>query len=438
MQPLWADAFRFFSITTVLMHLCIFEDRYFTNFLPLAFFRPVYALRCGASELHSKIERALPRTTVAYHCRSVLAPSLREVSKPRVNELEAAPTWFVNGRVLADRNFVHLLKSSPKHPVLFCQGDTVVAAKVDEHFVRTRAGFLQTQVVTRELFGGIPGEDVDVRLIEYPWELIHANGEEIVNDFGVRAKSRKTKRIAGRVHAGAHLVKKSDILLGKGSVVKPGAVLDAEEGPIIVEGDVTIGSNAVIEGPVFIGRGSVIKAGARIHGGTTIGEVCKVGGEVEASILQSYSNKQHDGYLGHSYLGSWVNIGADTNTSDLKNTYGSVQVSLGGRKVDTGLQFVGLFMGDHSKTGINVMFDTGTVAGVSCNVYGAGLPPKSLPSFSWGNAAGKFSVYELERSIETAKRVMMRRNVKWTQSYEQLFRAVFEETHSERAAAGIV
>jgi UDP-N-acetylglucosamine diphosphorylase/glucosamine-1-phosphate N-acetyltransferase len=224
------------------------------------------------------------------------------------------------------------------------------------------------------------------------------------------------------------------MILGEGCRVRPGAVLDAEEGPIILGRNVTVMSNAVIEGPAYVGDHSLIKIGAKIYHGTAIGPHCKVGGEVEASVLQSYANKQHEGFLGHSYLGSWVNLGADTNTSDLKNTYGTIRVAINGEMIETGHQFVGLTMGDHSKSGINVMFDTGSVVGVSCNIYGAAIPPKALPSFSW-SGEGRCEAYDLEKGLETARRVMARRNVAMSEAYERLFRGVHRSTSGERKKA---
>lgn len=355
-----------------------------------------------------------------------------------INELSELPTLFVNGRVLADDSLSALLKTPPKNPLVYTQDGSVVAAWVDVKFLSDHAKRFSNQCVSAELFHGLPTEEVEMTLFRYPWEMVHATGEAIVSDFAHIAKRIRGKKIQGKVYPGVHIVNKTKVVIGKGAVVKPGVVLDAEQGPIIISDDAVVGANAVIEGPAFVGRASVIKAGAKIHGGTSIGPVCKVGGEVEASIIQSFSNKQHDGFLGHSYLGSWVNIGADTNTSDLKNTYGSIQVTLNGKQLDTGLQFVGLFMGDHSKTGINVMFDTGSVVGVSCNVYGAGLPPKYLPPFSWGNAGGKFSTYRLDQSVETARRVMARRNMRMTPGYERVYRTLFEQTLAERQAAGIL
>ncbi len=416
------------------MQLCIFEDQQFSNFLPLVYFRPVYALRCGATKLREKIEGFFPKASIVYHCRPLLTDYLREVHPNKhVNEFSNEPTWFINGRILADGNFRRLLKSAPGGDTVYGKEGNVIAAFVSDEFVRREKEHIAGGVVSMDLFRGLSGEEVDATLLTYPWELVHRNGEEIRNDFLFFAQKMKGKRIPGKLSPGVSLLNRKEILIGNGTVVKPGVVLDAETGPIIIGKNVTILSNAVIEGPVSIGDGSIIKAGCRIHGNSSIGEVCKVGGEVETSIVHSYSNKQHDGYLGHSYLGSWVNVGADTNNSDLKNNYSTVRVTVNGSSVDSGLQFVGLFMGDHSKTGINVMFDTGTVVGVSCNVYGAGLPPKYLPSFSWGNIASTFSAFRLEKSIETAQRVMARRNVKWSPAYERLFRDVFEQTVSERA-----
>ena len=197
-------------------------------------------------------------------------------------------------------------------------------------------------------------------------------------------------------------------------------------------------SNAVITGPAFIGDHSLVKVGAKIYPNTSIGEVCKVGGEIDGTIIQSYSNKQHDGYLGHAYVGSWVNIGADTNNSDLKNNYSNVKVMLNGKLQDTGMQHFGTLIGDHSKIGINMMFDTGTIIGVACNLYGAGLPPRYVPSFVRGSVDNPYKTHSVEMAIETAKIVMSRRDVNFYPSYEQLLRKVFELTQSDRDAAKII
>jgi UDP-N-acetylglucosamine diphosphorylase/glucosamine-1-phosphate N-acetyltransferase len=247
------------------------------------------------------------------------------------------------------------------------------------------------------------------------------NGGQIKNDFRLILSSLKRK-ISGKIHKGASLINKKEIIVGTGSEIFPGVVLDATNGPIIIGKDVTIMSTAVIAGPAFIGDNSIVKVGAKIYPNTSIGEVCKVGGEIDGTIIQSYSNKQHDGYLGHAYVGSWVNIGADTNNSDLKNNYSNVKVMLNGKLKDTGMQH----------------FDTGSIIGVACNLYGAGLPPRYVPSFVRGSADNPYKTHSVEMVLETAKIVMNRRNVNLSPAYEQLFRKVFELTESDRDAAKII
>lgn len=412
------------------MQLCIFEDQLCKNFLPLVYFRPVYALRCGATKIREKIERLLPNAAVVYHSRPELADYLGERHPDRtMNSLRDEPTWFINGRALADHHLSKLIQTTPRRATVFVNGKNIVAAYSNTVPAALKEN-LVSGCVSEDFFKNFESTEAQAALLTYPWELVHRNGEEIRNDFVVYTKVMKTKP---KTFPDVHLLNPKAIVIGKGTVIKPGVVLDAENGPIIIGESVTIMPNAVITGPAFIGNGSLVKVGAKIYPNTTIGNVCKVGGELDASIIHSYTNKQHDGFLGHSYLGSWVNIGADTNNSDLKNNYGPVEVIVNGEPVDTKEQFVGLFMGDHSKTGINVMFNTGTVVGVSCNLYGSGLPPKYLPSFSWGNIGSSFFAYRLEKSIETAQRVMARRNVAWTPAYERLFRKVFDDTVAERA-----
>ncbi|MBI4531482.1 MAG: hypothetical protein HY709_08145, partial [Candidatus Latescibacteria bacterium] len=238
------------------------------------------------------------------------------------------------------------------------------------------------------------------------------------------------------VYEGAYLLDSSNIYIAPGATVKPGVVLDAEGGPIFIDQGARIFPNATIEGPAYIGRKTQIKIGAKIYEGTTVGEVCKVGGEVEGSIIHGYSNKQHDGFLGHAYLGMWVNLGADTNNSDLKNNYSSVRVMIDGEEIDTGSMFVGLTMGDHSKSGINTMFNTGTVVGAVCNVFGAGFPPKEIPSFTWGGADG-LTIYDPHRAIEVCRRVMARRDVPLTDVDAQFLQRLFELTAKDRERLGV-
>jgi UDP-N-acetylglucosamine diphosphorylase/glucosamine-1-phosphate N-acetyltransferase len=235
----------------------------------------------------------------------------------------------------------------------------------------------------------------------------------------------------GKIYPNVTLLEDKNIYIAAGAKIKPGVVLDAEDGPIYIDEGATIMANASLQGPLFVGAKSAIKMGAKIYEGTSIGEVCKIGGEVEESIIHSYSNKQHEGFIGHSYLGQWVNIGADSNNSDLKNNYSTVKVYVNGEMVDSGSLFVGLTMGDHSKCGINTMFNTGTVVGVMSNVFGAGYPDKFIPSFTWGGIES-MATYEIDKALEVARRVMARRKMALSAAQEKMLRRVFEMTVSER------
>ncbi len=420
------------------MNICIFEDELFKKLLPLAHLRPVYDLRCGITTLKEKITRSFPGNRVILHMRSYLQETQKERNKDvYVNEIpkEVDKLLLINGRLLLEDRFTKRYGFEGPDK-LFVSRDSVVVARVSGKNLENLRKSFGSKLVEASDFSGIDREEVkDVRLITYPWELVHHNGSQIVSDFEILTQGKT--RITGKVYDGAHLLNPSKIYIAEGAKVKPGVVLDAEEGPIYIAEGVKVMPNAVIEGPAFIGQNSIIKVSGKIYENTTIGETCKVGGEVEESIIHAYSNKQHEGFIGHAYLGEWVNIGADSNNSDLKNDYGSVKVYNDGSLVDTGSQFVGLTMGDHSKCGINSMFNTGTVVSVCCNLFGAGMPPKYVPAFSWGGGLEGLVTYKMDKAIEVARRVMARRKLTLTPNEEALLRKVFEMTKEERTAAGM-
>ncbi len=293
-------------------------------------------------------------------------------------------------------------------------------------------------------------------LLENPWQLVQTNGRDLCEDFRVLQNGRGLARsifgvrfekgtaalecladseFGDATHAivypGVHILEEKNVLFGAGARVKPGVVLDAEEGPIVLGAGCRIESNVTIQGPAYVGPGTVVHPMTRLRHGSSLGALCKVGGEIEEAVLLDLSNKQHDGFLGHAYLGSWVNLGADTNASDLKNNYGTVRVNLGQGAVDTEERFVGPMLGDHVRTGINTMLNTGTVAGVCCNVFGAEFPPTFLASFSWGGASGRVE-YQLEKAIETARVVHGRRGVEFSELHEALLRQIHRATEGER------
>jgi UDP-N-acetylglucosamine diphosphorylase/glucosamine-1-phosphate N-acetyltransferase len=418
------------------MNICIFEDEKYRKLLPLVYFRPVYELRCGINLLKDKIIRSFSNPNVILHARDYLTDVLkRDYPNYYVNELppNANQVLFVNGRVLADPHLADKFKYKGKD-IAYVKGDDIVAFWASGENLEKFKNKFGTPL-TKSDFENYEKVEISAKLINYPWDIINNNGEQIVIDFNILTDGKARRE--GKIYEGVHLLNEHFIHIEEGAKIKPGVVLDAENGPIYIGKNVKILPNAVIEGPAYVGDGSLIKVSAKIYENTSIGPVCKVGGEVEASIIHAFSNKQHEGFIGHSYLGTWVNIGADTNNSDLKNDYGNVKVYVDGELIDSGSMFVGLIMGDHSKSGINLMFNTGTVVGVSCNIYGSGLPPKFVPSFSWGGAQDGFVTYRIDKAIEVARRVMARRNVQLTEIDEKLFRKIFELTEEERVKAGV-
>ena len=416
------------------MQLCIFEDKKASNFLPLTYSRPVYDLICGYTSLNDKILKVFPSLKHSAYCRKYLK-NVYEQNNPGVivNNIQDNDCLFINGRVVADNKLAKLFSKKKKENIVFTSGDTVVAAYLSGSKLELLKNNLN-DCIDLENFDGIPSEQIEVQAVNYIWDLVNINGKELTKEFGVqfnRKNKKNQKRISGKIHDGVYFLNKKEIIIEKGAVVKPGSVIDASNGPVYIDKNAEIFPNAVIEGPVYIGESTKIKSGATIYENTSIGKVCKVGGEVECSIIMPYSNKQHSGFLGHSYLGSWINLGADTNNSDLKNNYSTVKAYVNGEMVDSGSQFLGLTIGDHSKSAINTMFNTGTVVGYSCNIFGNGFPDKFIPSFTWGGTE-KSKVYDVEKSISTAKIVMGRRNKNMSKDDEDLFRIIFDQTKKER------
>ncbi len=411
------------------MNVCIFEDDLTVNFAPLSHLRPVYDLRFGIRTLREKIVQTLPEgSSISLLTRDYLTDLVQEQNPSlKINQIPDADTLFVNGRVLMTPELAKEI--AHKEAALYVSGDSVVAAFVPQSKLSALKG-KEGMLLSRGDFPDLPEKTIPATLFKYNFELILGNAEEITREFNLFGKGGQ---ILGNVYDGAILLNKENIFIGEGTFVKPGTVLDGEEGPIYIGKGAKILSNVTIDGPTFIGDKSLVKTGAYLYDGVSVGEVSKMGGEVEASIIHSYSNKQHDGFLGHAYLGQWVNLGSDTNNSDLKNNYGNVKVWVNGEFVDSGSLFVGLTMGDHSKAGIDTMFNTGTVVGIMSNVFGAGFPSKFIPSFSWGGADG-FVVHKLEKALETADKVMKRRSQAVTPALEKAIREVFRLTENERAS----
>ena len=416
--------------------LCIIESGGHEKFGPLTHFRPVFDLRCGILTLREKLQAYYGEVDVSLHCR----PHLQELERRRapglpVNEWPSGPALLVDGRLVADPELPRQIPLEGPPDVVFTSEGEPVGARLSQAMLE-RVRRAPSGLALLDLAELLPAEPVSVHLVRWPWDLVAQNARAITRDFWKLVSREPGDFHHGTVDPGATLLHAECIRIGSGSHVQSGAVLDGRGGPIYLGRDVTVMPGVVVEGPVAIGDGAVLKIHAKIYSSTTIGPVCKVGGEVEGSIIHGYSNKQHDGFLGHSYIGEWCNLGAGTNNSDLKNNYSNVRVKIAGESVDTGHMFVGLTMGDHSKSGIGTNFNTGTVVGSGCNIFGGGYPPKAIPSFSWGGADGLVT-YDVEKCIAVARTVTGRRGVEFGPIEEAAMRAIFERTADERRQAGV-
>jgi len=400
------------------MNVVIFEDTKAVNFNPLALTHPVYELRCGMTSLRKKIERVFPSAKISLHCRQVLAEVVQETNPETfVNKISGEKFIFINGRVLADETLAE--KIDLKTEAVYLSYDTVVAAVLPLS-VGIKTKLQNGALLSLDDFQSNHRIEVDAKVLEYPWHLIHENPSQIESEFTGGGE------IIGKIYPNVTMLNEPAIHIAEGAKVMPGVVLDAEGGPIYIDKGAKVMANAVVEGPCYIGEKTTIKIAAKIYEGCSFGPVCKIGGEVEESIVHGYSNKQHEGFLGHAYLGEWCNLGADTNNSDLKNNYSNVKVQINDTLVDSGSLFVGLFMGDHSKSGINTMFNTGTVVGVGCNVYGADFSPRFIPSYYWGGSSGQLVKYDFDKIMATAEKVMARRDVTLTDSLKNLHQAIYD------------
>jgi len=409
--------------------IAVYEDSGWQRLLPLVYFRAVFQLRCGMSELLDRLLRvvhqAQPTATprMQLWCRGQLQAMVARQTGIQTNCGLTPGTLLLNGRGLWNR----IPAADPETP---CWVGTVGSQQsiacivADDHLAsRLQPEVMIDEVRLRTLLAGLPRRDVsaDVQLFDWPWQIVNANETALHGDWAdYQNDSPPPPQIRG-----CHLLAPESIRLGAGTRIKPLVVIDAEQGPVWIGQNVTIMPHTYVQGPACIGDGCLLQPGAVVHAGTTIGPCCKVGGEVEASIMQGYSNKQHDGFLGHSYVCSWVNIAADCINSDLKNTYGQIRVPINGREVDSGEMFVGMFVGDFSKAGINVSFPTGAVIGFCSSVF-APRSPKFVPSFAWLDA-DKTDRFDADRGLQLAAKVMARRAHKMTDDEQAVFRFVRQQ-----------
>lgn len=409
------------------MRICIFEDGGWKNLCPLTLFRPAFELRCGTKFLWENIASKFPGNKISLLTRDYLAPTLKKrVPDCQVNDLDSLKEedlLMINGRLLMDGNTAIPEEGNEETGV---SGETVIYARLKKASVEKLAspdvtdflGKVKSKVARKQI------EEVSV--ITNLWDLINENGEAITRDFKVLGAG-----IEGDLSAQASVVgEKSQLFVGKGAKVHPFAVLDTEGGPVIIDEDAIVYPHSRVEGPSYVGKKSKI-VGGKVREGCSIGPVCMVGGEVEETIIHGYSNKYHDGFIGHTYICEWVNLGALCTNSDIKNNYGLVKVYVNGELINSGELKVGSFIGDHSKLGIGTLLNTGAVIGACSNVFSGGMPPKFVPSFSWGSGEN-LEEFKLEKAIETGGRVMARRRIEQTDEDVKLIKKVYEITAEER------
>jgi UDP-N-acetylglucosamine diphosphorylase/glucosamine-1-phosphate N-acetyltransferase len=387
------------------MNIILFDDPVIRiALLPFTFTRPVSGIRVGILTLEEKWAKWL-NVSVSNQTEQYLQKKFPVVSK--------ADNVLINGGVCPDENIVAAIKALPAG--YFLVKDQVLLAAY-------QPGGTMTELNTVKY-------PHPVTIIDKTWKIFRENANQLKLDFGIITAGRASATISDpytRTYAS------EKIFIEEGVEIRA-AILNAESGPIYLGKNSIIQEGAVIRGSFALCEGAQLNMGAKVRGDTTIGPNCKVGGEISNSVLFANSNKAHDGYLGNSVIGEWCNLGADTNTSNMKNNYDTVKLWSHGQNsfVKTDLQFCGLMMGDHSKCGINTMFNTGTVVDVCCNIFGDGYPRNYIPSFAWGGA-NKMVTYQLDKAIETASRVMARRNVTLQDADKEILSHIFGTTAHQR------
>jgi UDP-N-acetylglucosamine diphosphorylase/glucosamine-1-phosphate N-acetyltransferase len=382
------------------------------NLLPLTFTRPVCEIRTGILTIKEKWDK-LPQTQSSILTRSYL--------QTKFSLHMEDDNVLINGSVLPEDSLLNEIRNLPHGTSLFA-GDLFVAVRLDRDEAE---GF----EMGKYRHGDRVTLSNDPLVINHPWDIFTLNGQALEADFQVLTKNR----VSAELSRTNMVMKPENVFIDEGTRIE-GAIINAETGPIYIGEHAEVMEGAIVRGPFALGDHAVLNMGTKIYGPTTIGPFSSAGGEIKNSVISGYSNKGHEGFLGHSVLGEWCNLGADTNNSNLKNNYAEVRLwnYREEKFVNTGLQFCGLIMGDHSKCGINTMFNTGTVVGVNVNIYGAGFPRNFVPSFSWGGPAG-FNTYQLQKAFEVAEAVMKRRDRPFDQAEKDILTAVFEMSEKYRS-----
>lgn len=396
------------------MNVVLFDDESQNHMLPLTYLRPLSEIRMGIFNFRERWENFFQ-----FETSWLTKHYLREKYPLIINNNNI----FINGRVIANHELAKCIMNLNPNELLI-HDNTILAIALSRNDVYKRN--LQTlEYLRTEIFEDLKAIKYNSQVIkiEHPWHLFQFNNTVLKNDFEYMRANRQSKYISSTNTLIGSL---EDVFVEHDAIVEC-SVINTKEGPVYIGKGVEVMEMSCLRGPVALCDKSSVKIGTKIYGSTTIGPYCKVGGEISNSVFIGYSNKVHDGFVGDSVIAEWCNLGAGTNFSNLKNTYDQVKIWSFSEKrfVETGLQFCGTIMGDHSKTGINTMLNTGTVIGVSANIFGSGYPRQYIPSFAWGGATG-FIKYQFEKAIETARRVCARRNVILSDVDIEILRKIYE------------
>jgi UDP-N-acetylglucosamine diphosphorylase/glucosamine-1-phosphate N-acetyltransferase len=402
------------------------------HFHPLALSRPIFELRCGMTSIGQKLVAKIGATDVAYFVPPYMAEAYRSQTDRPVNDpisLAGDDLLLIDGRMKASDFIADVV--GPSEVAVDVNGDVSYARIAKSDLCQLRTESLDALLDSAR--GALPGAAESPAMWNYIWELVLANAEHLIQDFasagrhGIEGLVEQPNAIRGNPH---------DVYIGPGAVVHPMVVIDAEHGPVYLDEGVEVHPFTRIEGPCYVGKNSIL-LGAKCREGNSIGPMCRIGGEVEESIIQGYSNKYHDGFLGHAYVGQWVNLGALTTNSDLKNDYSNVAMVLDGRTpLNTGSTKVGAVIGDHAKTSIGTLMNTGAYVGAMALIATHGkLLPKFIPSFGWFLDGVVSEGFGKQKLYQTAKTAMSRRKIVWTPADEALWDAVYEQTAPARDEA---
>jgi UDP-N-acetylglucosamine diphosphorylase/glucosamine-1-phosphate N-acetyltransferase len=403
--------------------ICIFEDYNYENFLPLTYSRPVFELRCGFKNLREKIEFYFPEAKIYLFMRDYLK-SLFSNTGLIFDKSTKGNVLFINGRTI--------MKERPdiKEEGIYYSGNEIAFIYLNETTANTLDISEYTDIERIKKIGLKEFKVPNTKLIKYPWDIIKENCNEIKREFSLYRSNEDTTTLDIDIMGDKKLVH-----IGKDVVAEKNIVFDVRKGPIYIGDNTEIRAFSRIAGPTYIGEKCLIKSG-RIQE-CSIGNICKIGGEIEESIFHGYSNKQHYGFVGHSYLGEWVNLGAGTSNSDLKDTYGTIKYKIGKKTIDSGEQFFGCVFGDNAKSSIGTMVYTGKKIGFAAHIHG--IVSEDVPSFCmWAKSLGSIpSELFFDSSLKTYSRAAERRGIALTKEYEELMGKIFEITRDERKACGV-